>query len=234
MSLIITAQSVRDYLELNTPASSSKYSDDTIGSNIAAATSQLEQVCHRWFANRPAATYTTTSMLRAVVPVPGFRAITSVTYGGSAMTANQSFWALPDPLGTGLYTGLQFRAFRVDPKDVPWYLVDSGWWDKALDSPFYPGNYGGGYVFTSMPNDMVVVGDGGYDPAVAVDSPGGFPSAVLHAVKVLAAFYTMRPASILADVAITPAGGVLNYSQMPAEVRSFIATWTLGQQVVSV
>ena len=44
----------------------------------------------------------------------------------------------------------------------------------------------------------------------------------------------MRPRSILADVAITPAGGILNYSRLPSEVVEFIADWKLGgEQVVS-
>jgi hypothetical protein len=48
---------------------------------------------------------------------------------------------------------------------------------------------------------------------------------------VLAAFYTKRPASVLADVAITPDGTALSYAQLPVEVRGFIDRWLGGSQV---
>ena len=233
MSVMLVSQSaVRDYLELNATASSSRYSDATIGSNILMAQTQLEQATGRYFVNRDftaGAPWVTTSMLRAIVPIPGFRTLTTVTYGGATVTANASYWALPDAQQTGVYTGLQFRAFRADGQPNWWY-ADPNWFDKALDSPFYPGNYGGGYAYTSMPNDLTIVGSAGYDNTVE----GGVPYPVLNAIKVYAAFETMRPTSLLADVAITPQGGVINYSQMPAEVRDFIAQWRIGQQAVSV
>ncbi len=151
-------------------------------------------------------------MLQAQIPIPGFRAFTSVTWGGSSLVVGfaagdqASCWAIPDPLNTGTYVALQFRAWRAD-SDRPWWLADRNWWDKALDSPYYPGNWGGGYAWTSMPDDLVIVGDVGYNSSLPVDE-GGYPSAFLHCIKVLASFYTMRPASILADVAITPSGAV--------------------------
>ena len=80
MSLIISEASVRDYLELNSPGSSSKYSDSTIGSNIRAATSALEHETNRYLQDHPAATWAVTTMLDAQVPIPGFRTFTSVTW----------------------------------------------------------------------------------------------------------------------------------------------------------
>lgn len=224
---VISVQAVRDYLQLNTTASSSQYSDATIGSNIRAAQSAIEKATGRWFVDRPATTFTMTTQLRAVVDVPGFRAVTTLTWGGATLTANDGYWLLPDQQNSGIYVAVQFRAFRADPSGMPWWLADSKWFDKALDSPFYPGNYGGGYFYTSMPNDLVIVGDGGY-------ASGSEPEAFLDAVKIYAAFKTMRPASLLADVAITPQGGVLTYSQFPPEVRQFIADWSLSTQVTSV
>lgn len=232
MALIISETAVRDYLELNTPGSSSKYSDATIGSNIRAATSNLEHICGRFFQQRDGVTWATTSQNRTLIPIPGFRSFTSVTLAGTALTVglpggggSPTVWALPETnpgVPTPLYTALQFRAFLVRA-DGPWYWHDPLWWDRNLDNMYYWTNSA-----TSMPNDLVVVGNGGY-------VVGTEPEGVLHAIKVLSAFYTVRPASILADVAITPAGGVLNYSQMPAEVRDFIADYK-GQtpQMVSV
>lgn len=240
MSLVVTTGQVRDYLELNSPGSSSKYSDDTIGSNISAAQSRLEKETHRFMVDRTGWTWATTTMLRAQVPIPAFRSFTSVTWGGSALTVGipgdgntgPSAWALADEINSGVYTALQFRAWRVDSQ-MPWWLADSKWYDKALDSPFFPGNYGGGYAWTSMPNDLIIVGDAGWDSTLPVDSFGGYPSHFLHAVKVLASFFTMRPASILADVAITPQGGVLNYTRDAPEVAQFIADYKIGSQAVS-
>lgn len=236
MNFIVTPDEVRDYLELNSPGTSSKYSDQTIGSNIMAAQAYLEHECRRFFYDHPGITWAATTMLQAQVALPGFRTITTCQWGGSALSVavpgdgNQSpsawgLWEASPGVDTPLVVGLQFRAWRAD-NDMPWWYADSMWWDKMLDSPFYPGNRGGGYAWTSMPNDLVIVGDGGY-------APGTEPWALRHAVKVLAAFYTMRPASILTDVAITPAGGVLTYSTLPAEVVDFIADWSIGQQVAS-
>lgn len=241
MSTIISVQSVRDYLQLASPGSNSQYSDGTIGSNIRAATSYLEQATHRILAQQTGVTYRTTSMGRAIVPIPGFSTLTSVVYQGATQTigydvnsSGASCWAITDPLMTGVYVAIQFRAYRADGFGMgvpgtpygPW-IANSNWYDQAADSPFYPANLGGGYFYGSMPNDVIVTGNAGY-------ATGSEPESVLHAVKVLASFYTMRPASILADTAITPQGGVLTYSQLPSEVRQFIADWTIGQQVVSV
>ena len=231
---IVSPTDVRDYLELNSPGSTSRYTDASIGSNILAAQDYLERRTGRYFVDRPSITWTreNATMLQAQVSIPGFRSFTSVTWGGAALTVGfaagdtASVWALPDALNSGIYVALQFRAWRAD-SDRPWYLADSNWWDKALDNPFYPGNWGGGYAWTSMPDDLVVVGDGGY-PA------GSEPYFLRHAVKVLAAFYTQRGPTILADTIITPAGGVMQASRLPGEVMDFIADWKIGgQQVVS-
>jgi|GEM_PF-1595098 len=242
MSLIISTDEVREYLRLNTPGSTSTYSDATIGSNIRAATRFLERRTGRFFLDRPQVKWTIpgATMLQAQVAIPGFRQFTSVTWGGSSLTVgfapggSASCWAIPDALNTGVYVALQFRAWRAD-NDRPWWLANPNWFDQLNDSPYYPGNLGGGFAWTSLPDDLVIVGDGGYDSTVAIDTAPGYPEDFTHALKVLAAFYTMRPASILADVAITPAGGVLNYTSLPAEVVAFIADNKIGgQQAVSV
>jgi hypothetical protein len=231
---IVTTTEVRDYLELNTPSTTSRYSDASIGSNILAAQDYLERRTGRFFVDRPAMTWTIpgATMLRAQVAIPGFRTFTSVTWGGSALIVgfaagdNASVWALPDTLNSGLFLALQFRAWRAD-SDRPWYLADSNWWDKLLDSPYYPGNWGGGYAWTSMPDDLIVTGNGGY-------AQGTEPYFLRHVVKVLASFYTQRGPTILADTIITPAGGVMTASRLPGEVVDFIADWKIGgDQVVS-
>ena len=243
MSLVVTTDAVREYLELNTPGSTSKYSDATIGSNIRAAQSKLEKWTHRFLVDRPSYTWSATTMLAAQIAIPGYRTFTSTTFGGTILSVaipgdgntSPSAWAIPDDLNTGTFIALQFRPWRAD-SDMPWWLALGGqnsWFDQAADNPFDPRNRGGGYAWTSMPNDLVIVGNAGWDSTLPVDTYGGYPSDFLHATKVLAAFYTMRPAAILADVAITPAGGVLNYSRMPPEVLDFIAAFKIGSQARS-
>lgn len=219
-AMMVSAEAVRDYLKLNAsnPTGNSQYTAATISSNILAAQNTLEQATHRWFSNRPDATYIATSNNDTTVTIPGFRAIDGVTSNGSDLTVNESYWAIPDSQQSGIYLGIQFRGFSRRGGG-PWYWSDPTWWDRNLDSPWYPGG--------SSPYDLTVTGDGGYEP-------GTEPYALLHAVKVLAAFYTMRPNSLLADTAITAQGGVLNYSDMPNEVRDFIRSWRAGVQVVSV
>jgi hypothetical protein len=242
MTMLVSAAEVRTYLNDVSITTSDQYSAATIGSNILAAQSVLEQLTGRYLAPR---TFTAgnpwirTTMLAAQVPLPGFLTLTTITWGGATLVPDQSCWLIPDAMQTGLYTGLQFRAFRSDAYGLgirgtpygPW-IANQNWFDQYADSPFYPGNPGGGSFFSSMPNDLRIVGVAGFDPTVAFGDPGAVPYAVLHAIKVLASFYTMRPASLLADVAITPQGGVLTYSQLPAEVRDFVASWKAGQTMM--
>ncbi len=241
-ALPIDQSAVRDYLELNSPGSTSKYSDATIGSNIRAAVGYLEKETHRFLVDRPGWTWARTTMLAAQVPIPAFRTFTTVTWGGTTLTVVPwgaqtpgDLWAIPDDINNGTFVAVQFRPWRAD-SNMPWWLALGGqnsWFDQGADNPFDPRNRGGGYAWTSMPLDLVIVGDAGWDSTLAPDDYGGYPSSFLHACKVLAAFYTMRPASILADVAITPSGGVLTYSRMPDEVRGFIADYKIGSQAAS-
>ena len=243
VDMVITTTAVRDYLELNSPGTTSRYTDATIGSNIRAAISTIERETHRFLADRPTWHWETTTMLAAQVAIPGFRSFTSVKFGGAVLTVavpgdgqeSAGCWALADDINNGTFIGLQFRAWRAD-SNMPWWLALGGansWFDQAADNPFDPRNRGGGYAWTSMPNDLKIDGNAGWDSTLPVDTFGGYPSAFMHAVKVLAAFYTMRPASILADVAITPQGGVLNYTRLPNEVAEFIADFKIGSQARS-
>lgn len=222
----VSVASVLDYLELNTPGTTSQYSSATVGSNIRAASWTLEKATQRWFMDRPGVTWTGTSNGRAQVYIPGLRSASAVSIQTAPLVANASYWLLPDVQQTGVYTGLQLRAFTSAGRDPgrPW-LANPNWFDMNLDSPWFPGNYGGGFNQSSLPNDLVVTGDWGYTAA-------NLPEPLLHATKVLAAFYTLRPNSLLADVAITPAGGVVNYSALPNEVLQFIAEWKIGEAAV--
>jgi hypothetical protein len=171
-------------------------------------------------------------MIAPEVPIPAFRTFDAVTWGGSTLTValpgtvSGGCWALPDNLATGVYTALQFRAF-VTADQPNWWYAHSDWWDQLYDSPWFPGNRGGMQALTSMPNDLCIWGNAGY-------APGLEPDRVKFAVKILASYYAMRSASILATVAMTPGGSTMKYGDLPAEIRDFIAAHTVGQQAVSV
>jgi hypothetical protein len=223
----ISSGQVLDYMALNSPGSTSQYSSGTVASNIRSAAASLEKATQRWFMDRGATTWTATTNGRAALYIPGFRSISGVTLQTAPLYDGQSFWALPDAQNSGILTGMQLRPFTSQSRDPSQrWLANPNWFDIAADSPFYPANYGGGYNLTSLPNDLVISGSGGYTDAT-------LPEAFLDAVKIWAAFKTMRPSSLLADVSITPQGGVVNYSSLPMEVASFIAEWRIGEQAVA-
>ena len=216
----ITASALRAYLELNTVSSSSKYDDSTLGSNIRAASSFLQRKTGRQFADQTATKLFTTQG-RTAITIPGLRSATAVTLQSTTLTADSTYWLLPDAQQTGLYTGIQFRGFggRSSPLG---YLHNPEWFDRNLDMTW--GRTGNDY---SLPNDLSIAGTWGYTDA-------NLPEPLLHATKVLAAYYTKRPDSVLASVATTVEGTTLDYSTLPPEVLEFIADWKLSEQAVSV
>ena len=213
----ITASALRAYLDLNSVSSSSKYDDSTLGSNIRAASAFLQRRTGRQFADQTATKLFTTQG-RTAITLPGLRAATTVTLQSTPLTADSTYWLLPDVQQTGLYTGIAFRGFGARS-----YLSNPEWFDRNLDRTW--DRYGG---FYSLPNDLSIAGTWGYTDA-------NLPEPLLHATKVLAAFYTKRPDSVLASVATTVEGTTLDYSALPPEVQAFIDDWKLaGDQVVSV
>lgn len=214
----VTAAAVREYMGLNSVSSDSKYSDATIGSNIRAAIGTLERTTHRRFTDVTATLKFTTNGA-AYVTIPGLRTATSVTNQGSALVADSTYYLIPDSQQTGVYTGIQFRAFGTRGMEGPWWLSNPEWFDRNLDSPWHPANRGGG---TSLPNDLSIAGDWGY-----VDD-STMPEAVRHAAKVLAAFYTKRPDAILSGGITTPDGNTFDLSRYPVEVQQFIGDWRVS------
>lgn len=244
MTLLVPVSDVRTYLDLNDPNDgSTKYNDQTIGSNIAMAQSQLEFAVGRYIVPRTFtvdAPFLYTTSNRQQVPIPGFRIFTAVARSGAELLPNSGYWAVPDAQQTGVFTGMAFRAatgpdFWPGNPGTPYgpWITNPLWFDQAADSPFFPTNVGGAYFLTSLPNDLTIVGEAGYDPTFPPDIAPGPPSIALLAIRALAAWLTLRPASILADQAITPAGGVLTYSSSPAEVRDFIAAFRGGQPMMT-
>jgi hypothetical protein len=138
-------------------------------------------------------------------------------------TLNRAIVNIPDRMSSGVYTGIQFRVPYASGSY--WYKSDPLWWDRNLDRPNYAG--GGIGYFSSEANDLTILGDWGY-------TGDGMPFDVLHAVKLLASFYTLRPQSVLAGASVTPEGALLTYRELPIEVRTFIEEWSLGEQAAVV
>ena len=223
MSSEVTTTAVREYMELNNPnTTSSKYSDTTIGSNIRAAAWMLARATGRVFSDETATKRFTTNG-NAFVAIPGLRTATSVTLQGSALTADSTYYLIPDSQQTGVYTGIQFRAFQSGGDR--WWLHNPEWFDRNLDSPYHPANRGGGY--TSLPNDLVIAGAWGYASYASTPEP------FLHAQKVLAGWMTKRPDAILSGAISTPDGNIFNLSDFPVEVRAFIEEWKVSSWVAS-
>lgn len=216
---LITPESVRAYMDLNA-STSSRYSDSTIGSNIRAASWTLERATGRVFGDVTATKLFTTNGA-AFLKIPGLRAATAVTLQGTALTADSTYYLIPDVQQSGVYTGIQFRAFGSG-NGSQWWKSNPEWFDRNLDSPYHPANRGSGRM--SLPNDLSIAGAWGYTD---------IPEPVLHATKILAAYYTKRPDALLSGAISTPDGNLLNLSMLPVEVLGFIEAWNVGSMVAS-
>ena len=237
---IVTPQQIRDINTWDTTTAqqaAGPYSDTIIGNHILDSISELEQATARYFINRPGFSWQGTSNGAPLLYLAGVRTVSSVNWQGAVQTAaslgvGNGYALLPDVQQTGIYTGIQFRPLRTPDTNGPWYWSLGGpngtdWFSTGADNPFDPRNYGGGYVYTSVAQDTVITGDWGY-------APGSEPNAFVGALEVLASWHQERRLSILSDSVITPQGGVLSFSQMPPEVRTFVANWGSGKTAVSV
>lgn len=235
---IITPQLLRDMMGWDVDTSNQtqpNHTDTVLGNYLLDAIDELEKSTRRYLVNKPGRSWQTTSYGRPIIALPGLRTATSVVWMGATQAAGivgqgSGYMLEPDAQQTGVYTSIGFRPLHVPDSGAPWWVslggATSNWFDTGADNPYDPRNYGGGYVYTSTEQDTVIVGDWGYAPG---QEPGGF----VHALGVLAGFMAMRPTALLADSVITPAGGVMSYAAMPAEVSQFVRDWSAGTQAVS-
>lgn len=211
MTAFVTAADVRGYL--NIEGSTKNYSTGNLESNIRAASSFLQRETNRQFEAQTGTTKTFSTDGKAYITIPDLRTVTSATLQGVALTANTTYWLHPDRVSSGVYTGLQVRAFGSRGS----YLSNPEWFDRNLDTYARKG-----WDYSTLPNDLVIVGDWGYT---------SYPDELMHATKVLAGFYSKRPDSVLANAQVTPEGALLSYSDLPLEVGAFIRSWRLGESV---
>lgn len=215
MSQWISAADVRSFANID--STTGRYSDAALGSNILAAQSLIEQRTGRQFSPQVATRYFTTEG-RAALPIPDLRGVTSVTLNGTTLTANETYYLLPDPRYPAVFSAIQFRAFGVRRRGS-WYLSVPDWWDRGLDMP-------NGYDDSSLPNDLVIVSSlWGWSP---------IPYDVLHAAKALAAWMTKRADGLLGNAVQTPDGSIFDYSEFPPELNAVVAAYQTGAQMVAI
>ena len=219
----IAPSDVRDYLGIS--STSGQYTDALLNSNIRASSGLLQRLTGRQFELQEATAKTFTSHNRAILVIPDLQSVTSVTENGTALVADESYYLLPDRHTTGIYTGIQFRV-PAQRRDGPEFLHDSEWWDRGLDWRTHG-------PYTSEANDIVMTGTWGYNPLIPGTAPV-MPDELLHATKILAAWYTKRPDSVLAGIQVSPEGAVSDMRNVPQEVAGFIDEWRLGEQATSI
>jgi hypothetical protein len=214
---LCSEQAVRDLIALN-GASTSAYSADTIASNIRDASWFLERVTGRIFRDEPALTLKFTTNDEASIFIPGLRTASSVSWAGATLTADTSYWLIPDIQQSGLYVACQLRPFGRGGS----YLAYADWFDTNKDSPKWQAGYRGG----SLPNDLVIAGAWGYTDAT-------LPEPVRRNTARTAAWMTLRSDALLSGAKATDTG-IFDLSNLPAEVQQFVSSWRIGKQATGV
>lgn len=217
MVAFITAEQLRDYLHLDADANDERYGDELLGSNIRAASSFLQRITRRQFEQQDDYARSFTTNGKANIVIPDLRSATSVTLQDSGLDANQTYWLISDPVEPSVFTAVQVRPFGSYH-----YKGNPQWFDRNLDR-----DYRRGYTAGSLPNDLVIVGDWGY-------APEDYPEDLLLATKILAAWHTRRPESVLANVRLTPEGSELRYGDLPKEVQRFVDDWQLTENIAAI
>lgn len=213
-----TEAAVRAIIDLNASVSS-RYSSDTIASNIRSSAWFLERATGRIFRDEPALTLKFTTNNQAAVFLPGLRTAGTVSLNGAGLTVDSSYWLIPDVQQTGVATGIQLRPFTRGNNDN-WYLGIPDWFERNLDSP----KWNAGYRNGSLPNDLVIAGAWGYADA-------NLPEPIRDANTRDAAWLTLRSDALLSNARATEAG-IFDLSNRPTEVQQFIASWKTGPQAV--
>lgn len=216
MSQFATAAELRSYLDVS--STTGRASDTNLNLFLQSASDFLERSTGRLIASSPSNTQRTFSTFgQAAITIPDLRVASTVTLQSTSLIADSTYWLIPSrqqpETGVTVYTGIQFRAYSTYD-----YRSNPEWFDRNLDNWRWPGGY-------ALPNDLVISGLWGW-----TTTPPQWKLATL----VLAGYEYKRPDSLLANVAITPEGGVLNYGDLPPEVGELIAMWRLGDTVVSI
>lgn len=221
MTAFVSAADVRGYM--NVTSTSGQYSDGNLGSNIRVASSLLQQLTNRQFEAQTGIKYFST-MGRSSLALPDLRSVNSVTLNTATLTQNSSFYLIPDRINSGVYVGIEIPAIRLRAEYGGGYSYKAApdWWDRNMDSPKWQA-----WGWSALPNDLAIDSDQwGWAAA-------DYPEELLHATKVLAAWFTVRPDSVFSNVIQTPGGTLADVSQYPPEVQMFVGQYRLEDSAVS-
>lgn len=215
MAEFTTPDNVRDYLQAS--ATTGQWSDAFIGSNIAAASANLQRWTHRQFEPQGSnflVTKTMTTFGRSYLVIPDCRSIEAVRLNGSELVADESYYLQPDRMQSGVFIGIEFPNRQS-------FVRNYDWFDRGYDLHDFQSR-----LQTGLPNDLELDSrEWGHVP---------YPAELLHATNALAAFYTIRPDALLSGARQTPEGNVFDLSRLPLEVQGFINDWKLSDpQVVA-
>jgi len=216
MSQFATAQELRDFLDI--ASTTGRASTTNLDLLLTAASDFLERATGRIITSSASNTARTfSSDGRDAITIPDLRTASGVTLQSSVLAADSTYYLLPSrqqpESGVTMYTGIQLRAFGTYD-----YRSNPEWFDRNLDSPYWTMRRNG------LPNDLVITGLWGWTTV---------PPQWKFTALILAGYYYKRPDSLLANVAITPEGNVLNYGELPPEVRDLIDLWRLTDHVVT-
>jgi len=217
MSQFATAQELRDFLDI--ASTTGRASTANLDLLLTAASDFLERATGRVITSSASNTARTfSSDGRDAITIPDLRTASGVTLQSSALAADSTYYLLPSrqqpESGVSVYTGIQLRAFGTYD-----YRSNPQWFDRNLDSPYWNLRRSG------LPNDLVITGLWGWTTV---------PPQWKFTALIMAGYYYKRPDSLLANVAITPEGNVLNYGELPPEVRDLIDLWRLTDHVVTI
>lgn len=208
MNLWLSTADLRTYMA--TDQNTGRYADAPLGSNIRAAQGMLQRETSRLFETGTGSKILSTDG-KAVVAIPDLRSVTGVTLQGSDLTADSTYWLLPDAHFSGVYVNVQVRPFGSD------WRANPEWFDRNLDR--WPRG-------TSTPNDLTVT-----------SSEWGWaskPDELLIGVKALAAWLTKRADAALAGSMQDQAGNIFDYTQWPPEAQHARRVFMRGEQMAAV
>jgi hypothetical protein len=215
VSRFATPAELRSFMEWT--GSTGRKSDVNLGLLLDAASDYLEAKTGRTITSTGSNTSRTYSTQgRPFIIISDWRTITSVTLAGSPLVADESYWAIPSRQASDITVAIQLRSFGSSPEDV---RSGADWFDTNKDHWLYPGAMGG----SSLPNDLVVTGLGGWTSV-----PASWKLASLS----LAGYYYNHADALFSGARQSPEGNIYDLSSLPSEVRELISSWNLGDSVV--
>ena len=203
MPAFVNASNVRAYLTVTNI--NGQWDAALIGSNISAASSFLQRRTGRQFEAQTAVTKKFSTHGKAYLTIPDLRSATSVTLNDATMTADESYFLIPDRNNSGVYVGIEIPTYRR--------AMNPGL--NTFDINYNHLRWG----TEPLPNNLVIAGNWGHSP---------LPDELLQATVVLASWYTIRPDALLANARQTPEGNVFDLSALPVEVSEFINNWRIS------